>query len=397
MELKKTNPLTFCNWCGKGVSQLIDENVALIRSHEHKTAICNSCVSVLHQDCDKSTKATPQPVSAKKIGTEVKPHSSKLYSPSEILSLLDKHVAGQEEAKMAISLAVSNHLRSHISKQKKSNVLMLGPSGTGKTQMARALSEELDIPLYVHDATNLTSAGYVGKDVDTIITNLLAQCKNDIAQAESAIVFIDEIDKKADKGPNSGEIGTNMVQDALLKMIEGDKVTVVVKGEKVTINTAKILFICAGAFSGIRLEHTSRRAISFSESNKAATVQINLREALQSYGMKPEFIRRFAIVTKTNPHTKDSLSLILDGKENSILSRYRALYSSYGLELFIDADFRQTILEEAIKSPLPVAELEQAFENFSQQVFFDPKLENKFKVTLTNNGHVFNKRQKVKA
>lgn len=394
MELKKNNPLTFCNFCGKTASELLDMQVPLKRAHEHKTAICDLCVNTLHHDCDKNIKNTPL-TPLKKIATEVKPHNSKLYSPSEILALLDRHVAGQSEAKMAISMAVSNHLRSHLTHQKKSNVLLLGPSGTGKTQMARALSEELEIPLYVHDATNLTTAGYAGKDVESILLNLLSLCKYDVSKAETAIVFIDEIDKKADRGPNSGEIGTNMVQDSLLKMIEGDKVTLNIKGSVAVINTAKILFICAGAFSGIKLEEKCRRAISVTDKTTQAPRPVNLREALQTFGMKPEFVRRFAIVTKTTPHTEESLSMILDGKENSILSRYKALYTSHGLELHLDDEFRKTIINNALKSALPVSELEQSFESFSQQIFFDPQLKDKFKVTLTTNGHVFNKRKKV--
>lgn len=394
-ELRKSNPLTFCNWCGKGIGELQESGVKLKRSHEHKTAICDLCVDDLHFDCAEDIKNRVKTKPEKTISSEVVAHGSKLYTPVEILELLNKHIAGQEEAKMAVSLAVSNHLRSHLSGQKKSNVLIMGPSGTGKTEIARALSKELSIPLYVHDATNLTTSGYVGKDVESILLNLLSLCKNDLSKVESSIVFIDEIDKKADRGPNSGDIGTNMVQDALLKMIEGDKVTLDIKGNKVVVNTSKILFICAGAFSGIKLEEVSRRSIGVSAATDVSKKEINLRDALHSYGMKPEFVRRFSIITKTNSHTPESLAQILDGKNNSILSRYQALYRSHGLDLQIDKEFRKSVLNRALSASLPVAELEQSFEDFSQKVFFDPQIKNKFRVTLTNKGHVFNKRRKV--
>lgn len=393
-QLKKQNTLIFCNFCGKSAVELINEKIPLKRSHEFKSAICDLCLVTLHHDCDKKI-IKEFAVPTKSLASEVVPSRPKLYTPVEILKLLNKHVMGQEDAKKAIALAVSNHLRGSEVKQKKSNVLLLGPSGTGKTEMARALCQELDIPLYMHDATNLTTSGYVGKDVETILLNLLASCKNDVAKAETAIVVIDEIDKKADRGPNSGDIGTNMVQDALLKMIEGDKFIFNFKEKRIVIDTSKILFICAGAFSGIKLENTQKRSIGMSEGESLKKTDINMRDALQAYGLKPEFIRRFSIITKTIPHTEESLSMIFNGKENSILARFKDLYSSYGLELHVDEKLKKSIITNALKSPLPVSEIEQSLENFSQKVFFDPNIESKFKVTLTTDGHIFNKKKKV--
>jgi len=393
MELKKVNKLTVCNFCGQNIDALLEKELRLLRSQISESAICDGCVVRIEggNNPKKRHKVTSAPV---KVDIHVSEEGDRLLTPQEVYQLLGKHVAGQDEAKRAIAIAVANHLRTGSGKQKKSNVLLMGPSGTGKTEMARALAAELDIPFYAHDATNLTTYGYVGKDVESIVQNLLAMCGNNPQKAERAIVFIDEIDKKADRGVNSGDIGTNMVQDALLKMIEGDKVVVGNKDQKITVNTSKILFICAGAFSGIRLEAVTKKSIGLSKTS-TKTKEVNLIQALTEYGMKQEFLRRFSVIARTYPHTEESLLSVLDGKKNSVIETYRGLYQTYGLEFVIDKKFQQELVQEAISTPLPIAELNQRIEQVSQKILFDPGINKSFRVTLTSEGYFFNKRKRV--
>lgn len=398
MELRKINKLTVCNFCGHDINKLLENEVRLRRSQIADAAICDDCVSRLDDqptgDKKVRTKAN-QDVQAPKEALKNLTTPAKLLNPREIFNLVSKHVAGQDDAKRAVAIAVSNHLRSAGS-QKRSNVLLMGPSGTGKTQIARALAQELNIPFYFHDATNLTSYGYVGKDVDSIIQNLLSMCNYNIEKAESAIVFIDEIDKKAEKGVNSGEIGTNMVQDALLKMIEGDKITITSKNQKYVVNTSKILFICAGAFSGIELKTQTRRSIGMDVKCQVETTKdVNIHQALANYGMKPELLRRFSIIAQTHPHTKESLSLVLDGQESSITETYKSLYRTYNLEFVMEKSFQEHLVKEALKSPLPIAELNLLIEKASQKILFDSAISNSSKVTLTKNGYYFNNKKKV--
>lgn len=340
-----------CDFCGKS-----KEDVEKLIVGEH-AAICNDCINLCNDILvDEKVK--------------VQPEQSKLLNPVKIKEYLDDYVIGQDDAKIALSVAVSQHFKRINNPSKdidieKTNVLMLGPTGCGKTMMARKIADYLDLPFAICDATGITEAGYVGDDVESILTRLISEADGDIEKAARGIVYIDEIDKIAKKGESTSitrDVSGEGVQQALLKMIEGSIMRIPSTGkrkhpggEMQEIDTRGILFICGGAFVGIDKiikQRTDARSVGFhanvttNEDSNAVYKDLNTKDLIK-YGLIPEFVGRFGLIINVDELKEEQLVKILIETKNSPVKQYQYMFKLDGIKLEFEKEALKEIAAKA--------------------------------------------------
>ena len=353
--------------------------------------ICSDCVELAHEYITDSIQKTAAKSSSERIEDNNK--------PADIKAFLDQYVIGQDRAKKMLAVAVYNHYKriNHNLVDKpddgveleKSNILLVGPTGTGKTLLAKTIAKMLGVPFTIVDATVLTEAGYVGEDVESILTRLLQEADYDVAKAERGIVFIDEIDKIARKSDNPSitrDVSGEGVQQAMLKLLEGNVINVPPKGgrkhpeqEFIHVNTQNILFICGGAFEGIERRIAQRlntQVIGFGASKKQKIDKENLlkyvdAQDMRAYGLIPEIIGRLPVITYLDALDRDALLRILTEPKNAVLKQYSKLFEMDGMTLKIGEGVKELIVDTAIKNKLGARGLRSICEQIFDDAMYD--------------------------
>ncbi len=382
-----------CSFCGREKKEV---NLLIAGMEGH---ICDTCVEQAHAIVEEEFKKDESFSSA----------PLKLMKPQEIKSFLDQYVIGQDHAKKILSVAVYNHykrLNQPVSADEteieKSNIIMVGETGTGKTLLARTIARMLHVPFTIVDATVLTEAGYVGEDIESLLTRLLQAADYNVEAAERGIVFIDEIDKIARKGDNPSitrDVSGEGVQQGLLKLLEGSIVNVPPQGGRkhpeqkmISVNTKNILFVCGGAFDGIEKKIAQRlntKVVGYGAQkqvdklDRGNMLQYISPQDLKSFGMIPEIIGRIPVLTYLEPLDREALRNILTEPKNSLIKQYIKLFELDGIELKFEEDALEFIVDKAVEFKLGARGLRSICENIMNDAMFDTPSANVKEMTIT--------------